>query len=135
FTIDDPVTVIPVRNLTLTAGGHDRTADLRAGRGVALLPADSSPGEALISLDLAAPVPDGWLSLLMDLDTPSVPPSWSQDAAGVPPPAQLTWSYPDVGPAPLDTAQIQDGTQGLRRAGIVRLRVPDPWKKGAGVRS
>jgi hypothetical protein len=136
FTIDDPVTVIPVRNLTLTAGGDDRTADLRAGRGVALLPADGNPGEALISLDLAAPVPDGWLSLLMDLDTPSVPPSWSQNAAdSVPPPGQLTWYYPDVGPAALDAAQIQDGTQGLRRAGIVRLRVPDSWKKGAGVRS
>src|SRR5260370_23806610 len=55
FTVDDPVTVLPVRSLALRAGEQDRTADLLAGRGVDLLPADGGPGEARISLDLAAP--------------------------------------------------------------------------------
>ena len=44
FTLDDPVTVLPVRGLTLVAGGQDRTADLLAGRVVDLLPANGGPG-------------------------------------------------------------------------------------------
>ena len=48
FTLDDPVTVLPVRGLTLVTGGQDRTADLLAGRVVDLLPADGGAGEASI---------------------------------------------------------------------------------------
>ena len=137
FTLDDPVTVLPIRNLTLVAEGQDRTADLLAGREVALLPAGGGPGEARISLDLTAPVPDGQLSLLIDLVTPDIlPAAWFPDAVdGVPPPAELTWSYDDGTRVPIDAAQVEDGTQGLRRPGIVRLPVPASWNTGAGVRS
>ena len=120
FTLDDPVTVLPIRNLTLEAGGQDRTADLLAGRGVALLPADGGPGEARISLDLAAPVPGGQLSLLLcpTWSPRDIPPAWAPDATdGVPPPAELTWSYDDGTRVPIDAAQVEDGTQGLRRSG------------------
>jgi hypothetical protein len=135
FTLDGAVSVLPVRNLTLEAGGQDRTADLVAGRGVALLPADGGPGEARISLELTGPVEAGHqLSLLFDLLSPEIPPSWSPIALdGVPPPADLTWSY-ETG-VPIDPAKVHDGTQGLRRSGIVRLPVPASWSAGAGIRS
>jgi predicted phage baseplate assembly protein len=147
FTLDDLVTVLPVRSVTLQAGGRDRTTDLLAGREIDLLPARGVRGEARISLDLSAPVPGGLLSLLIDLadpDTPAgvaqaaIPPAWSPEAvAGVPMPAALTWSYADPGadPVPIDPAQVQDGTQGLRRSGIVRLPVPASWNSAAGVRT
>jgi hypothetical protein len=144
FTLDDPVTVLPVRSLALRAGGQDRTADLLAGRGVDLLPAGGGAGEARISLDLAAPVPGGQLSLLFDLAAPgtpagaaqAIPPGWSPGRIdGVPPPAVLTWAYADGAPVPIDAAQIHDGTLGLRRSGIVRLPVPASWNSGAGVRT
>jgi predicted phage baseplate assembly protein len=146
FTLDDPVTVLPVTSLALQAGGQDRTADLLAGRGVDLLPADGGPGQARISLDLAREVAGGQLSLLVDLATPGtpagagspIPPAWSPDRTdGVPPPAVLTWAYDDgtAEPEPIDAAQVQDGTQGLRRSGIVRLPVPASWNSGPGVRA
>jgi hypothetical protein len=147
FTLDDPVTVLPVRSLTLETGGQDRTADMLAGRAVDLLPADGGPGLARISLDLAAPVPCGQVSLLFDLAPPAnpdgtahvIPPAWAPDAIDdVPPPAELTWSYADddaADPVPIDAAQVQDGTQGLRRSGIVRLPSPPSWGSAAAVRT
>jgi predicted phage baseplate assembly protein len=147
FTLEQDVTVLPVLSLTLQAGGQDCTADLLAGRVVDLLPAGGVQGEARISLNLATPVSDGCVSLLFDLADPQtptgtamdpVPPAWSPDAvAGVPPPAALTWSYADddagTDPVPLDP--VHDGTQGLRRSGIVQLPVPPSWNSGAGVRT
>jgi hypothetical protein len=145
FTLDDPVTVLPVRSLTLETGGQNRTADLSAGREVDLLPADGGPGEARISLDLTAAVPGGQLCLLIELADPgkpdgtayAIPPAWAPGAVdGVPLPAELTWSDADATPAQkIDPAQVQDGTQGLRRSGIVRLPVPASWKTGPGVRT
>ena len=73
FTLDDPVTVLPVRGITLATGGQDRTADLLAGRVVDLLSADRGAGEASIVLDLGGPVPGGELSLLVDLADPETP--------------------------------------------------------------
>lgn len=139
FTLDDPVTVLPVRSLTLEVAGQDRTADLLAGRGVDLLPAGGGAGVATISLELGGPVPDGQLSLLFDLIPPGkpdgtaydIPPSWSPSpdrADGVPPPAQLTWAYAD---AAIEAGQIHDGTEGLRRSGVVQLPIP---ASGAGQR-
>ncbi|HEX5143950.1 MAG TPA: baseplate J/gp47 family protein [Mycobacterium sp.] len=137
FTLDDAVTVLPVRSLTLETGGQDRTGDLMAGRGVALLPADRKPGQARISLVLAGGVAPGHkLSLLFDLLSPGISPAWSPSAVdGVPPAAELTWSYDDGTLGPIDPAQVEDGTQGLRRSGIVRLPVPASWASGAGTRS
>jgi hypothetical protein len=137
FTLDDDVTVLPIQSLTLEAGGQDRTADLLAGRGVALLPADGGPGEARISFHLAGPATDGHLSLLFDLlAQEEIPASWSPDAVDrVPPPAELTWSYDDGTPVPTDPAQFKDGTLGMRRAGIVRLPIPASWTSSGGLRS
>jgi hypothetical protein len=141
FTLDDPVTVLPVRGLTVMAGDQDRTADLLAGRMVDLLPADGGSGQLGIVLDLGGPVAGGELSLLVDLADPetpagpgpAIPPAWSPDRVdGVPPPAQLSWASAD---GAIDAAQVQDGTMGLRRSGIVRLPVPASWNSGAGQRT
>ncbi|MGN9908586.1 baseplate J/gp47 family protein [Phytohabitans sp. LJ34] len=115
FTLDDDVTAVPVDRVAVWVDGRDHGADLGAGRGVPLLPAGGGPGEFRIALDGASAAPGAVLSLLFDLDTPSgVSPQWSADAADVPPPAKLTWSW----------SLVDDGTAGLRRSGIVRLRVP-----------
>ena len=162
FTLDEPVTVLPIPIPaagiptagipaigipTLETGGQDLTADLLAGREVDLLPAGGGSGQARITLDLTAPAPDGQVCLLIELADPQtpagaaqapVPPAWSPDAVDrVPPPAELTWAYEDDSGAPVlfAAAEVTDGTQGLRRSGIVRLSVPESWKSGAGKRT
>jgi predicted phage baseplate assembly protein len=151
FTFDDPdpVTVLPVGipSLFLETDGQERTADLLAGRGVDLLPANGESGEALITLNLKAPADGGQIRLLIELADPqtpagaaqvAVPPAWSPDAVDdAPPPAVLTWAYDDDSGTPVefDAAHVTDGTQGLRRSGLVKLPVPPPWAAGATPRS
>ena len=53
FTLDDAVTVLPVRSLTLQAGGQDRTADLRPAVASTCCPPAAAPARPVISLDLA----------------------------------------------------------------------------------
>lgn len=61
-----------------------------------------------------------------------IPPGWSTEAvAEVSPPADLSWHYSrgaagQRGSFSLD--QVQDGTQGLRRSGVLRLPLPDDWQ-------
>jgi predicted phage baseplate assembly protein len=145
FTLDDPVTVLPVGSpgFTLKTDGQDRTADLRAGRDVDLLPANGESGEARITLNLSAPVPGGRVCLLIELADPvtpagvaqaAIPPAWSPTAVdAVPPPAVLSWAYDDDAgaPVPFGPGDVMDGTQGLRRSGIVRLPVPPSWASGS----
>src|SRR5205823_10702325 len=125
--------------IRLRVGGRDRTADLRAGRGVPLLPADGSAGSAELGLLLPGPVsaPSGaWVSLLVELDSTDrrrVPAAWLPDAVpDVPPPAEVEWAYVDPAGAPVvfGTGDVDDGTEGLRRSGVVRLRIPDAWRAG-----
>jgi predicted phage baseplate assembly protein len=150
FTFDDPdpVTVLPVGIPSLfLETDEDRTADLLAGRGVDLLPADGESGEARITLNLKAPADGGQICLLFELADPqtpagaaqaAVPPAWYPDAVdGVPPPAVLTWAYDDDSGTPVefDAAHVTDGTQGLRRSGLVKLPVPPSWAVGSTPRS
>lgn len=149
FTIDEPVTVLPVGkpSLTLETDGKDRTADLRAGRDVDLMPANGGSGEARITLNLSAPVQGGHVCLLIELADPvtpagvaqaAIPPAWAPKAVeGVPPPAVLTWAYDDDAgaPVPFGPGDVTDGTQGLRRSGIVTLPVPPSWASGSEPRS
>ncbi|GHH66659.1 putative baseplate assembly protein [Streptosporangium violaceochromogenes] len=133
FTLDDDVAVFPVdpAGEVTVRTDRDRTADLRARRGVSLLASGGGPAEARFTLPLAGDLPaPGSLSLLFELDAPAAsPPSWSPRAAGdVPPPAELTWSWfrPGSGAA-RSFAKVEDGTAGLRRSGIVRLLPPPDW--------
>jgi hypothetical protein len=117
FTLDSDVTAVPAEDVLVWAGGQDRSADLRAGRGVPLLPAGGGEAEFRVELSFhGTPPPGTVVSLLFDLDAPSgVPPQWSADAVdGVAPPADLSWSW----------SLVEDGTGGLRRSGIVRLEMP-----------
>jgi predicted phage baseplate assembly protein len=128
FTLDDDVTVFPLDGEVTVWTDRDRTADLRARRGVSLLASDGSAAEARFTLPLTGTHTSGWLSLLFELDATS-PPSWSPRAvSGVGPPADLTWSYFRPGAEnSVAFEEVQDGTAGLRRSGIVRLRLPEGW--------
>ena len=103
FTLDDPVTVLPVRSLTLEAGGQDRTADLLAGPGVDLLPAGGGAGEATHpARSRRRRYRTGscrCCSTWPIREAPraprrhAIPPAWSPERVdGVPPPAQLSWA-------------------------------------------
>ncbi|VVJ18059.1 Uncharacterised protein [Amycolatopsis camponoti] len=129
FTLDDEVTAFPVSGDVTVFTDRDRTADLLARRGVPLLGSDGSAASARFTLPLTGGDPaSGWLSLLVELDSP-VPPSWSPLAvSGVRPPADLTWSwFRPSGDASGTFEEVQDGTGGLRRSGVVRLRPPAEW--------
>ncbi|OMI36487.1 baseplate J/gp47 family protein [Streptomyces sparsogenes] len=136
FTLDDEVAVLP-----LAEGGEvgvwtdrDRTADLRARRGVPLLAGRGAPAEVRFTLPLAGEHPaPGPIGLLVELDAPAASvPSWLPGAvADVPPPAELTWSWfrpgTDVSGRAGTFEKVEDGTAGLRRSGVVRLYPPDGW--------
>jgi hypothetical protein len=129
FTLDDDVAVFPVDGEVTVFTDRDHTADLRARRGVSLLANDGKPASARFTLPLkdSHPAP-GSLSLLIELDSP-LPSSWSPLAVpDVRPPAELTWSWfrPDTTVSG-SFAEVEDGTGGLRRSGVVRLRPPLDW--------
>jgi hypothetical protein len=129
FTLVDEVVVFPTNGDVTVETDRDRTADLSARRGVPLLASDGSAASARFTLPLTGSHPaPGWLSLLVELDT-SLPPSWSSRAVPhVPLPAEVTWSWfrPDSTVSG-QFADVDDGTGGLRRSGIVRLRPGDDW--------
>jgi hypothetical protein len=139
FTLAGDVTVLPLAAgpEQVLAGGRDRIADLRAGRGVAVLGADGSPGEVRLVFERTdttrRPDTGTALTLLLELDTPAgSPPSWHPGAVpDVPPPAALTWHWYEPGGPEWPVAEVADGTAGLRRSGVVTLRLPDAWC-GAG---
>lgn len=149
FTTEQTAALVPPGPMRLLVDGVDRTADLNAlAGGVDLLPAmtaaggtagamaQPSPVDLVLTVPAAFDPPAGaWLALLLELETGSrVPPAWSPAAPGnVPPPAPLTWSY-EAAPGRFEPFQapgeLDDGTGGLRRAGIVRLAWPAAWRPG-----
>ena len=124
---------ITTRGLRLWVGDQERSADLDQARVFRLLPAGGESATVRIELSLAeAPAPaDGnaWFSLYLRLRTAApIAPQWSPDAApGVAPPAPLAWLYRS-NDGSLRPFGVDDGTGGLRRSGIVRLRIPADWK-------
>lgn len=147
FSTDRSLVVLPFRRASLPGstpadigvrtGSDARVQDWKQGA-VQLFPADGSRAHATIELRLAsripAPAPQGRFALLFDLSTPSaaaVAPQWKPGAArGVPPPAQLSWWYRNAPGAPMvrfAATQVSDGTEGLRRSGLVRFDVPEDW--------
>jgi len=128
FSIDE-TTVFPLKGDVTVVTDRDRTADLLARRGVALLPSDGSAASVRFTLPFAgAHDAPGWLSLLVELDSP-LPPSWSPLAVPeVRPPAGLTWSWFRPGSTVSGAfADVRDGAGGLRRSGVVHLLPPDGW--------
>ncbi|MFI6638398.1 hypothetical protein [Streptomyces sp. NPDC050504] len=139
FTLDQGLAVLPLAqgdgaaDVTVRTD-RDRTADLRARRGVALLGSDGKPASVRFTLPLAGDEPaTGPISLLVELAAPAAAvPSWLAGAVpDVPPPAELTWSWfrpgaEEEGESGAFT-EVEDGTAGLRRSGIVRLHPPAHW--------
>ncbi|HEX6354197.1 baseplate J/gp47 family protein [Actinophytocola sp.] len=128
FTLLDEVTVFPLNGAVTVSTDRDRTADLSARRGVPLLATENT---VRFTVPLTGSKPaSGWLTLLVELDAPvESPPSWSPRAVEkVRPPAELTWSWfrPDSTVSG-SFDEVEDGTAGLRRSGVVRLRLPDGW--------
>lgn len=125
----------PNNALRLWIGERERSADLAAGRVLRLFPADGKPASARIELTLtAAPAPaNGWIGLWFNLRTAaSIAPQWAGNAAaGVAPPAPLAWLYRSSDGS-LQPFTVDDGTAGLRRSGVVRLRIPGNWQAEPG---
>ncbi len=120
--------------LRLWTGTRERSTDLAQGRVFALFPADGGAASVRIALPLdEAPVAGGWFGLYLRLRTSAaIAPQWSgQAAASVPPPARVEWLYRATGGV-LRSFMYDDGTAGLRRSGIVRLRLPADWQPEAG---
>jgi hypothetical protein len=145
LTTDEPVTLVPAAGLRVTVGGVDRTSELgRADAAVTLFRPGGGPSDVRLELLVPAtfdPPPDAVLSLLLELDGPGgIDPSWSPEAAAVPPPASVVWSreddagrFRDLEPVADDgSGDLDDGTGGLRRPGIVRIRYPDAWRPRQG---
>jgi hypothetical protein len=140
FTLDQDLAVLPTQAISLSVNGVDRTNDLSQGRSVALLPSGQTSSQIrfLLQLNKKMVVAAGnSFSLLLQLDTPlDVFPQWSFEAVtGVAPPATLTWSYTSTASrssVTFTSAQVEDGTAGLRRSGIVRFALPADWQPEAG---
>ena len=148
--------------IDLFVGGKDRTADLEAGRAPCMFPAQGKVRDATMKLHLngtwEGSLPsDAPISLFFELETPAgLAPQWRPDSRGqrhvgpgtdstrfdppegksdnVPPPAQLTWlcGYESEKLEPIDPGGVEDGTGGLRRSGLVRLRLPPSAPSGDG---
>lgn len=101
--------------------------------GVTLLPAHHGPARATIVLRYTHALPVGeWTNLLLHLDT-KVLPEWAAKAAKVDPPARVRFGW-QAGTVVtwFDAADVRDGTGGLRRSGLLRLRVPGGWMQSHG---
>jgi Baseplate J-like protein len=135
FSTQQALTLLPVERIGIQIAGQDRTADLEQERVMRLLPSDGSPAEITIVLwlkvTMQATVPDQPFSLLFDMRTSTnIEPQWSPDAvSSVVPAAQLSWWYRSTADSALRRfAQVDDGTGGFRRPGIVKLSLPVDWQ-------
>ena len=136
---DDEAALLSIERLEIASGfGATKSAfdstPRWAMQPLTVLPADSSAAEVVVTLWLRQP-PTGAqrgraLTLLLDLDTSMrIASSWSVDAVTpVTVPAEVTWRYSTVGGAvPFAADALVDGTQGLRRSGLVRFQIPADW--------
>ncbi|HMF57059.1 MAG TPA: hypothetical protein VK619_12015, partial [Pyrinomonadaceae bacterium] len=143
FSTDEGVTLLPVAEygeskqsrVSLYVAGQDRTQDLRQGRVVPLFPSDGSRAEIKIVFWLTEQLQNVAhsepFSLLFQLETSSsIPAQWSPDAVeGVNPPATITFYYSTAANqlGQFTAEQVDDGTGGLRRSGVLRLPIPEDW--------
>jgi len=146
FTLDDSLAVLPVTAIAVRVNGVDRSNDLAQNRPVPLLASGATSAQVEIVMTLSAAIPAACagqvFSVFFELESALIeenpdegdpPAQWSsQAAAGVAAPATLQWSYTGQAGATTAFAQVDDGTTGLRRSGIVRIQVPGDWQPEAG---
>ena len=136
ITLTDELAILPILSVGVQTYQGDRTADLQSKGNVSLLPLTNEYAEASITFSMPRTLEttdaDSYLALLFELDAaPGIAPEWSHDAQAAPMPADLDWSYRSAmstGRKVLTSEQLLDGTRGLRRSGIVRIRVPADWQ-------
>lgn len=123
--------------LQVWIGGHDRTPDLTRGQVLRLFSSSGGSEQVKIAFwlrqPLPAPAPGGRFGLLFQLHQAATPaPHWAAPGGlAVAPPAALSWWYRNAPHAPevrFAAGQVDDGTQGLRRSGVVRLALPADWQ-------
>jgi predicted phage baseplate assembly protein len=137
FSTTTATAVLPVRSAQIAVGGETRAADAIAGP-VRLMPADGSPAAFDIVLQLETPPPAdvGPLALLLEIAAPpKVAPQWAAAAVDVPPPATLRFARVDgAAAAPLAPEMVNDGTGGLRRAGLLTVAWQNAWAGASEIR-
>lgn len=135
FTARQDVMVAPVKRLGVRTAQGDRTADLDAGKPIPLLPDDGTPAGFSVDLWLShggpLPATPSKLSVLFQVDGfDRIEPEWSREAASaVRPAASLAWSF-STGPGTwrdFAAGEVEDGTAGLRRSGVIRFALAQGW--------
>ncbi|MDJ0653695.1 MAG: putative baseplate assembly protein [Xanthomonadales bacterium] len=135
FTSEQALAVLPLQRIEVVSEyghtlGEADTQPRWSARPLTLLNADHEPGEVALTLWLdgaVAPSTES-ASILLELEnTLPIPHGWALEAVedvGVA--AEIQWRY--SGPAgtrrPL---KVEDGSQGLRRCGVVRYQIPADW--------
>jgi hypothetical protein len=140
FRTDAGLALLPIRHIELHTDDGDRTRDLDRGWQVRLFPAIGTAAEFKLVIWLETPLSNSPrqepLVLFFDIDTGgTIPPQWSTKAVSdVPPPATLRWHYSGPVPGfrrPFAIDQIEDGTGGFRRSGLIRITIPEDWTPAA----
>jgi hypothetical protein len=142
FTSDKEVVLLPFEKLDeqrerveLEIDGKDRTADLAHGKVLRLFPASGEAAEVKILFYLRRPLPQNigpkQFSLFIELfESPNVVPQWSPKVPAPPAAAaKVRWFYSTAPKkrAPFADVEIDDGTAGLRRSGLVSLPIKSDW--------
>jgi len=141
FSADDAVALLPFEKsdgkherVGLDIENSERTADLEHGKVMRLFPANGGSGEVRIALFLREPLPPNIegkrFSLLFKLfESNNVIPQWAPNAVDAPPPATISWFYgPKDKRVPFSPNEVNDGTGGLRRSGVVTLPLKQDWE-------
>lgn len=134
FSTEHSITALPINELEVSVGGKDKTNDLVEGRPIPL----NGPGQSVLELQvvfwLARPlpptVPEAPISLFVEFaNTAGIPDQWSDGPENhVASAARLRWWHSaEFGPEEFEQSHVMDGTRGLRRNGLWRLRIPDTW--------
>lgn len=131
FTTADAITALPRYSPGVQVAGIDRSRDLKQGKTVAIFPSDCSSAETIFWFDVTPPLPAAPLALFLQLDTPAaIYPEWSTRAVvDVPPPATVSWLYLSTSGKWNPVPNLDDGTGGFRRSGIVRFPAPQDWAR------
>lgn len=130
--------VLPIERLVVTSlhGVRDARRDDPGRwslRPLTLLPADGKAAEFRCDFWFrGGPGSNGTtLNILVEIDAPPViAPEWSHESVHpVAPPAKLRWQYRNgQNRTTLPETAVRDGTQGLRRSGLITIDIPDDWE-------
>ena len=127
FTTASATTVLPLLAMRVFGGARDLTADLRHGREAEVFLGNES--ELRIEIDTAVPPGAGDpLGILFLLATDEAhEPEWQPGASAIEPAVTLEFLHRDPGGVWKKLDAVDDGTRGLRRSGVLRLRLPADW--------